>query len=270
MTSSEKTWALALFNKSVLKKEKYRQISSLLGETDGRTCLDIGADNGIISLLLREKGGQWFSADLEETAVKSIEDLVGRNVYQIDGEKTPFQDRMFDTVIIVDFLEHIHTDREFIRELKRILKPGGELIINVPHLKRYSLLNGLRKAIGLTDEKHGHVRPGYSLEGLMSTLGPDFRMLTSRTYSRAFSESIDIVLNCLYEILQKVKKRRTGSKKGTVITQADMEKNKKEFALLAVMYPFLWLLSKMDRILFLQQGYKLIMKASLNSHKGVF
>lgn len=260
-TDEERQWAIALFNRSVLKQEKYRQIVALLGDTEGKTCLDIGGDNGVISYLLRQRGGHWHSADLDELTVESIRRLVGENVHRIDGLSTPFPDGMFDVVVIVDFLEHIHTDVEFARELRRIVKPGGTLIVNVPRVKPRSLLNRLRPAIGLTDEKHGHVRPGYTLESLRRVLGSGWRIEASRTYSGSFSEGVDTALNGLYELRQRQKPQQPRSRKGTVVTGAEIQRMRAEFRLLSAAYPALWLFSRFDRLLLTQQGYKLIVRA---------
>jgi len=257
-TAAAAEWAVALFSRSVLKQEKWRQITGLLGDVHGQSCLDVGGDNGVISYLLRQRGGRWHSADLEPHTVAAIRQLVGRDVHRIDGRRTPFADAYFDTVVVVDFLEHIHTDREFAAELHRILKPGGTLIVNVPRLKPHSLLNRVRHRIGLTDEKHGHVRPGYSLETLQDTLGAGFAIEASRPYSGSFSETVDLVLNAAYE-LRAHRKSRTA--KGTVVTDADVARHALEFRLLGVLYPALWLFSRLDRLLFLQRGYKLIIRA---------
>ncbi|HEU4680238.1 MAG TPA: methyltransferase domain-containing protein, partial [Gemmatimonadales bacterium] len=97
--SPEAAWAIALFDRSVLKQAKFRQIESLLDEPAGKTNLDIGADNGVISYLLRRRGGEWHSADLDERAVESIRQLVGDNVYRLEGARTPFPDTAFDQVV---------------------------------------------------------------------------------------------------------------------------------------------------------------------------
>ncbi len=256
-------WAVALFQKSVLKQAKYRMITTFMDDPVGRRCLDIGADNGVISLLLRRRGGRWASADLDEHTVASIRELVGDDVHQLDGSSTPFPDRAFDQVVVVDYLEHIPDDGRFADELARILQPGGRVIINVPHLKPRSLVNRLRHAVGLTDEWHGHLRPGYSLEGIRALLGPRFEIERSVTYSKAFSELVDTGLNGLYLAMQNRKGDTRGSSKGTVVTQADMRKHRKQFLLLSGLYPVLWGVSKLDSLLFLASGYKLIVRARL-------
>jgi SAM-dependent methyltransferase len=256
---SEADWAVSLFRRSVLKQAKFRRIESLLDEPSGRTNLDIGADNGVISYLLRQRGGHWYSADLDERAVESIRQLVQTDVYQLSGAKTPFEDATFDQVVVVDYLEHIADDAEFGRELLRIVKPGGAVIINVPHLKPKSLLNRFRHAIGLTDEWHGHLRPGYTAGQLGALLGPSFKLDRIITYSRAFSELIDTALNGLY--VRMANKNGPASSKGTVITQSDMRKHRKQFLLLSILYPVFWSVAKLDALLWFQPGYKLIVLA---------
>jgi SAM-dependent methyltransferase len=263
MSQSPAEWAVALFNRSVLKQAKYDRVLELLDDPSDKTSLDIGADNGVISYLLRQRGGRWYSADLDPAAVASIRELVGDEVYQLNGSTTPFRDGTFDQIVIVDFLEHIEDDRGFVRELARILKPGGTIIVNVPHLKPRSLLNRFRHRIGLTDEWHGHLRPGYSLAGLRRILEPHFVIERAITYSRAFSELVDTALNGVYQTLMRRKPAATGSSKGTVVTRGDLEKHRKEFRFLSAAYPVLWTVAKMDSLLPLQSGYKLILRARL-------
>jgi SAM-dependent methyltransferase len=188
---------------------------------------------------------------------------VGENVYQIDGTATPFQDQAFDQVVIVDFLEHIPDDRGFVRELARIMRSGARLILNVPHVKPGSLLNRFRHRIGLTDAWHGHLRPGYDESGLRALLQPYFQIERVRTYSGTFSEMIDTALNGAYVALRG--KHDNGTRKGTVVTRSDIEKHKKEFLLLSAMYPALWTVARLDHLLPLQSGYKLILQARRSS-----
>jgi SAM-dependent methyltransferase len=261
VASTEAEWAIALFNRSVLKQAKYRRVLELMDESTGKTSLDIGADNGVISYLLRQRGGHWYSADLDAASVASIRQLVGSNVYQLDGGTTPFADGTFDQIVIVDFLEHISNDREFVGELARILKPRGRLIINVPHLKPRSLLNRFRHFIGLTDEWHGHLRSGYSLSGLSRLLEPHFVVERARTYSRTFSELVDTILNAGYKTLQRRRGSGPATQKGTIVTQGDMTRQRKQFLLLRALYPFFWIMAKLDALLPFQPGYKLIIQA---------
>jgi SAM-dependent methyltransferase len=262
MTTSGEPWALALFRRSILKQAKFREIERLLGDVDRACCLDLGGDNGVISYLLRQRGGTWTSADIGTRNVESIRALVGERVALLDGSQLPFDDASFDTVVVADLLEHVADDRRFALELARIVRPGGSLIVNVPHVKPRSILNRIRHAIGLGDEWHGHLRPGYSAQGLDALLSPAFRIESVRTYSRAFSEGIDLALNGAYEKLRPSRNGRAASAKGVVITGDDVQAHRRQFALLSVVYPFLRAISALDVVLPMQEGYKLIVRAT--------
>ena len=255
----EPTWALRLFEKSILKQAKYRALLRFIGDTEDKDCLDLGSDNGVISYLLRSRGGRWTSADLTDKAVASIRSLVGTNVHRIDGETMPFADAAFDRVVVIDLIEHVQDDARCASELARILRPGGELIVNTPHVKPFSVLRPLRSRLGLTDAWHGHVRPGYTLTSLRALLEPAFHVEAAATYSKFFSESLDVALNSAYE--RSRPHSGTEGAKGTVVTQADLEKSARQFRLIARVYPLLWLWSKLDVLCVGTQGYYLIVKA---------
>jgi len=247
-------WALALFRRSVIKQRKYAEIAAGLGPTDGLRCLDLGSDNGVVSLLLRRAGGRWASADLTDEAVDSIRGLVGSDVHLTDGARLPFAGGEFDRVVIVDMLEHVPDDALFAAELARVTRPGGRLVVNTPHLKR-TALRRLRHALGQTDEKHGHLRPGYTPEGLRSLLGAGFELESHHTYSRFFSEVVDTALNVGLGAAGK-----RSSAKGMVVTGEDMGRHRRLFRAYGVVYPALWLVSRLDALV-PASGYMLLATA---------
>jgi 2-polyprenyl-3-methyl-5-hydroxy-6-metoxy-1,4-benzoquinol methylase len=249
-------WALRLFRRSVLKQRKLAEIEAMLGPTQGLRCLDLGSDNGVVSLLLRRRGGHWASADLTDEAVASIRELVGEDVHRLTGARLPFADCEFDRVVVVDMLEHVEDDEALVRECARVLKPGGRLIVNTPHLKT-TLLRRVRHGLGQTDEKHGHLRPGYTPELLGRLFAGLFALDSHRTYSRFFSEAADAAVNFAVERLGK-----KGSAKGMVVTGGDVRRHRRLFAAYAAIYPAVRTVCALDGLIPWASGYMLICSAT--------
>ena len=248
---SGRDWAVALFRRSVLKQRKLAEVAVMLGPSAGLRCLDLGSDNGVVSLLLREGGGSWASGDLTEEAVASIRSLVREDVHLVRGDRLPFPDASFDRVAVVDMLEHVPDEVAFARELARVTRPGGLLVVNTPHLKR-TALRRLRHALGQTDEKHGHLRPGYTPERLGELLSPGFALERHRTYSRFFSEAVDVLLNWGMERLGK-----STSAKGMVVTGDDLARHRKTFRAYSAVYPLVWAVTRLDALV-PASGYMLV------------
>ena len=259
MSEATVDWHMRLFRTSVAKQAKWRAISHLLGDTSDHCGLDLGADNGLISYLLRRRGGRWCSADLTDHAVESIRGIVGTDVHQVNGTSLPFEDAQFDVVVVIDMLEHVEDDAALVAELARIIAPGGQLIVNVPHAKRGALLRPVRDAVGLTDEWHGHVRPGYTVGGLRALLSTSFEAMTHRTYNRFFSEVLDIALNAVY--LRKNRNTSGADSKGTVVTEGDIRRQEKAFRMYALAYPLMRAFAWLDVLALPFQGYSLIVSA---------
>jgi hypothetical protein len=135
-----------------------------------------------------------------------------------------------------------------------VTRPGGRLVVNTPHLKR-TLLRRARHALGQTDEKHGHLRPGYTFEGLRARLFPSFEVERHRTYSRFFSEAVDAVLNWGMERLGK-----KPTAKGMVVTDSDLSRHRRMFRAYGAVYPLVWAATRLDALV-PASGYMLIASA---------
>ena len=121
--------------------------------------LDIGCGTGE---LLRELSplGEVFGIDNSPQAIAFCKERGLKNVSLAEGTSIPFPDNAFDIVLCLDVLEHIENDDAALKEIRRVVKPGGIIIIFVPtfrflwgksdelghHLRRYRL-KGLREKI---------------------------------------------------------------------------------------------------------------------------
>ena len=226
----------------------------------------LGSDNGVISVHLRRAGGNWASADLTEEAVGSIRSLVADDVHLVSGDRLPFSDAEFDLVVIVDMLEHVEDDVVFAKELARILKPNGRLVINAPNLKPYSPLRAFRHLIGQTDEAHGHLRPGYDRRALEALFSANFQFETTKSYSRFFSELIDTAIVFAYSLLSGGGgHNKEEVSKGLLMTEEKLKKMEKSFKLYSLIYPLVKFVSFGDLLIPFIPGF---MRISVLSRKN--
>jgi 2-polyprenyl-3-methyl-5-hydroxy-6-metoxy-1,4-benzoquinol methylase len=96
--------------------------------------LDIGCSNGVVTkrIAAEIKTKEIYGIDIAN--IKLARDK-GIKVNELDlnlDESLPYQDNFFDVITCFDTLEHIYNTDFIVREMFRILKTGGCVIISVP------------------------------------------------------------------------------------------------------------------------------------------
>lgn len=265
-----KPWQLQVIDKSLKKKEKLRYLTSGLRLGPDERALDLGCAQGMLSYFLRRRGGRWVGADQDLTNLRTTQALVGPGLVRVEPVRLPFRGGAFDLVALPDYLEHVEDDAGLLSEIRRVLKPGGRLIVVVPQTGRFHILQRLKPALGMRLEFYGHKREGYSLEGLTARLAEaGFAPAGHKSYAKFFSEFFELVLNALYTKLMKPPAQasapseslRDGHIRPT--TAAEFGERRGAFKLYSVVYPFVWLASQLDRLLFFLKGNSLIIWAKL-------
>jgi SAM-dependent methyltransferase len=118
-------------------KAKNRLIEVLLSKVrreERPKILDVGAGSGE-ELLVIKKFGEVYVVEPDPDFLKKIpHDLVvEKNEGGLDDIQYP--DHFFDWVLAFDVLEHIEDDRSAVRQIIRVLKPGGYFIYTAPAVK---------------------------------------------------------------------------------------------------------------------------------------
>ena len=240
--SQEAKQHLGVFKRALPMQVKLHEIIRSLGNTEKLVCLDIGADNAMMSYYLRKRGGEWHSAVRGQREADAANAVVDGNVYVMEGQTLPFKKSFFDVLIVFDYLERAESDENFIEECHRVLKPDGRLIVNVSHVRPWMVLRPLQQMMGLTHEKKGHLRPGYSESQLFNILKHGFDVHRMRSYSRFFVELTETFVQFF-----KAQAR-----------EADPANEKKVRTVYSLAFPLYWLGYLFDMLLFFTRGYNLI------------
>ena len=111
----------------------YEQLS------DGAKLLDYGCfEASFGAKLLRHKQIEYFGVDKNSEAVQRANSDLRVTAIK---DRLPFENDFFDVVSILEVLEHVHDQAGLLRELHRVLKPGGMLIVSVPRKHVFSFLD---------------------------------------------------------------------------------------------------------------------------------
>ena len=110
--------------------------------------LDIGCHDGTFLSLVKNRDNNFYGLDANDWAVSESKKK-GFDIQQFffdDKTKLPFENEFFDVVIAGEIIEHIYDTDFFLAEIRRLLKPGGKLLISTPNIaslgRRFFLLLG--------------------------------------------------------------------------------------------------------------------------------
>lgn len=107
------------------------KIIELLDEESRGSILDAPAGEGRLSYLLQKMGFKVTAGDIDASVFK-IPDM---RFKLLDLNNTlPFEPATFDYVTCIEGIEHIENSFHLLRELARILKIGGKLILSTPNI----------------------------------------------------------------------------------------------------------------------------------------
>jgi len=150
-----------------------RYVGRYLPKGRGRL-LDAGAGAGIYESLVTSKGYDYFGIDVKPR---------GARVRYGDVTDIPFHDDYFDATICVDVIEEVKNDLRALKEIRRVLKPRGVLVLHTPNKNQTHILVK-------PEDNPNHVRRGYSSSELRE-------LFHKARFSSASTHSTFDILECI-------------------------------------------------------------------------
>lgn len=171
----------------------------------GGTFLDVGTGYGLIPRMMQQLGARAISTDFPTTGGKGplqrLMDLgIEGHFLQVGAEPLPVPDESVDVVFVGNVIEHLpHSPRPFMADLKRVLKPGGHLVMdtkNAVDLKtRLKMLLGISNWPPLETIYHLDFNPHHHKEYTLAELQKllelaGFREVRGHAFETRFHRSL--------------------------------------------------------------------------------
>jgi len=108
--------------------------------------LDIACGEGYGSAMLAARAKSVIGIDIDDATIeharKAYQGIAGLQFKRGDAAGIPLADDSVDLVVSFETIEHHDRHREMIAEIRRVLRPGGVLVLSSPNRDVYSQLSG--------------------------------------------------------------------------------------------------------------------------------
>jgi len=154
---------------------------------NANSILDVGCGNGWVAKEFLPKGKQVYSLDISVTNPSIVKRLYPSEKHlcvAADSFHLPFSNDSFDCVIASEIIEHVFDPEEFIKELFRVVKKGGDLIITTPYKEKIIYYLCIHCNQKTPANAHIHSFDEKKLESLYS--GKDLETFKYETFGNKF------------------------------------------------------------------------------------
>ena len=102
----------------------------------GNKVLEVGCGSGFVSRLIKDNGNEVTGVDIQDSALREARKK-GLKVVKARAQALPFKDASFDVVAMPGMIEHFLETQDALAEAKRVLRPGGKLIVATPNFTSF-------------------------------------------------------------------------------------------------------------------------------------
>ena len=119
-------------------KKRFDYVRKALNGYKFKTVLDAACGNGKLGRLVKDEWGvDIYGADIAKKEVMLARGLGIKAKVADLSKKIPFDDKSFDMVLSSESIEHFVNPDKFLREVHRVLKPKGIIVIDTPNLSSW-------------------------------------------------------------------------------------------------------------------------------------
>jgi ubiquinone biosynthesis O-methyltransferase len=154
-----------------------RLILELVGDVRGRKVLDVGCGDGELAIELSRRGAIATGIDASAAMIEEAMDRAKQHKADVAfhvamAERLPFADEQFDIVTAITILCFVDDAAPVFREMARVLRPGGRLVIGeLGKWSAWAAGRRIRAWLGSQLWRHGRFRTARELRALAAQAG---------------------------------------------------------------------------------------------------
>jgi methionine biosynthesis protein MetW len=112
----------------------------------GERIIDIGCGEGSFGTRIRGRYKELYGIDISKDAVElAMQSGVIASCVNLNVDPAPFPDGFFDAAVTLDVIEHVFDPIRFVKEIHRILRPGGYVVVSTPNIRKIQRVITLMK-----------------------------------------------------------------------------------------------------------------------------
>lgn len=115
----------------------YQEILNRMEHIQASRILDLGCGNGnVIALLREQRPASYYGLDISQSMIREAKKRLGDQVTLDvgDAEELPYENQSFDLIICNASFHHYPNPQKALKEMKRVLQPGGIILLGDPTL----------------------------------------------------------------------------------------------------------------------------------------
>jgi len=109
---------------------------------EGKVVVDVGSSDSTLCRLIRESSRLAIAVDVDGETLQRVRLADDRAILvEASATRLPIRTASVDIVLFLDVLEHVDNEPRAIEEIHRVLRPGGTLLLSVPHSGLFAFLD---------------------------------------------------------------------------------------------------------------------------------
>lgn len=148
------------FGINSLRRRKIHALANKAFAGEKKRVLDVGCTSGYVSAPFKDAGHYVVGIDIADKPISEAKKVLNE-AYVVDIEHYPWpkeiEGKKFDLIILGEVIEHLFDQSAILQQLKKLLSPGGYILVTTPNLLIWS--ERVRMLLGTYENKDaGHIR----------------------------------------------------------------------------------------------------------------